>query len=331
MVLGTIAAAAILAFGLIHVCLPVLRHHALARPNARSSHVAPTPQGGGIAVIAATVAVSGLMFLVDGSPDATFVAVLIATLALALVGGLDDIRPLGVVSRVAVQAVCVILVVYEATAHERLLDGYLPLQIERLILVLAVLWFVNLTNFMDGIDWMTVAAMVPIAAALVLFGAAGVVEPRVTFAAAALLGALIGFAPFNRPTARLFLGDVGALPIGLVVAWMLFELARSDGAAAAIILPLYYLSDATITLLRRLFQGERLWEAHRTHFYQRATENGLSVLQVSVHVFVLNCVLAGLAAMTLTWSTPSAQAIMLATSAGLVVATLVRFSRRRPC
>ena len=115
----------------------------------------------------------------------------------------------------------------------------------------------------------------------------------------ALCGALLGFAPFNKPVARLFLGDVGSLPIGLLVGWMLLQLAGTGALAAAILLPLYYLMDATITLLRRLARREKVWEAHRSHFYQKATDNGFSALEVSAHVFGLNLALAGLAAMTL--------------------------------
>ena len=103
--------------------------------------------------------------------------------------------------------------------------------------------------------------------------------PAVT--AATLCGALIGFAFFNKPVAKLFLGDVGSLPIGLLVGWLLLQLAGTGALAAAILLPLYYLMDATITLLRRLARREKVWEAHRSHFYQQATANGFSVMAVS--------------------------------------------------
>ena len=149
----------------------------------------------------------------------------------------------------------------------------------------------------------------------------------VGFVALALCGALLGFAPFNKPVARLFLGDVGSLPIGLLVGWMLLQLAGTGALAAAILLPLYYLMDATITLLRRLARREKVWEAHRSHFYQQATDNGFSALAVSAHVFGLNLALAGLAAMTLLW--PSAAVQIAALAAGVVLVGLVlrRFAR----
>ena len=126
-----------------------------------------------------------------------------------------------------------------------------PRTLEWALLLLGGVWFVNLVNFMDGIDWMTVAETVPITAGVALLGLIGAVPPSATLVALALLGAIIGFAPFNRPVARLFLGDVGSLPIGLILGWVLMMLASRGHLAAAFLLPLYYLADATITLARR--------------------------------------------------------------------------------
>ena len=108
-------------------------------------------------------------------------------------------------------------------------------------MLLVGVWFVNLVNFMDGIDWMTVAEAVPITAAIVVLGLAGIVTPLAMLVALALLGAILGFAPFNRPVARLFLGDVGSLPIGLMLGWLLLDSRHRrparGGAAAAALLP----------------------------------------------------------------------------------------------
>jgi UDP-N-acetylmuramyl pentapeptide phosphotransferase/UDP-N-acetylglucosamine-1-phosphate transferase len=154
-----------------------------------------------------------------------------------------------------------------------------------------------------------------------------VVEPLPALVAAALCGGMIGFAPFNKPVAKLFLGDVGSLPIGLVTAWLLFGLAATGGLAAAILLPLYHIADATITLGRRIMRRERVWEAHRSHFYQRATDNGFSATMVSARVFGLNLVLAALAILTLAWPAPAVQIAALAAGAGLVGLLLAHFSK----
>jgi UDP-N-acetylmuramyl pentapeptide phosphotransferase/UDP-N-acetylglucosamine-1-phosphate transferase len=139
---------------------------------------------------------------------------------------------------------------------------------------------------------------------------------------------MIGFAPFNRPVARLFLGDVGSLPIGLLLGWLLILLANGH-PVAALLLPLYYVADATITLLRRFVRGEPVMQAHRSHFYQHALDGGLSVLQIVGRVFVVNIALAGLAALSLRYAHPGALALALSAGCVLVGALLWSFGRRR--
>ncbi len=148
--------------------------------------------------------------------------------------------------------------------------------------------------------------------------------------AAALFGAMLGFAPFNRPVAKIFLGDVGSLPIGLLVGWCLLQLAWHQQFAAALLLPLYYLADATVTLLRRMARREPFWAAHRSHFYQRATDNGFSVSRVVSEVFALNIVLAALAIGSAMTSSTTISVLLLVIG-GIATALLMwRFSRRRP-
>jgi UDP-N-acetylmuramyl pentapeptide phosphotransferase/UDP-N-acetylglucosamine-1-phosphate transferase len=141
---------------------------------------------------------------------------------------------------------------------------------------------------------------------------------------------LIGFAPFNRPVANDFLGDAASLPMGLLLGWCLLELAFRGEFTAALLLPLYYLADATITMLRRLFAGETIWAAHRSHYYQRATNNGFSVLDVVGTVFGLNLVLAALAIASTLVTSPAAKIIALIVGAAVVGLILFRFSRLRP-
>jgi UDP-N-acetylmuramyl pentapeptide phosphotransferase/UDP-N-acetylglucosamine-1-phosphate transferase len=150
-----------------------------------------------------------------------------------------------------------------------------------------------------------------------------------TLVAAALAGAMLGFAPFNRPVANVFLGDVGSLPIGLLLGWCLLELAFRHHPAAALLLPLYYLADATATLLRRIVRREPFWLAHRSHFYQRATDNGFSVRGVVGRVFALNLVLAILAGTSVALQSAAADAVLLAGGAAAVTLLLVQFSRPR--
>src|ERR1700732_1051986 len=291
-------AAALICAGLIALLRPLLQRYALSRPNARSSHVMPTPQGGGLAVMAAT-AIAAILAGLVGQPylNNAVPIVLVSAFCLAAVGMIDDLRPIPVVPRLALQLAAVTLLFATLPSQIRILET-IPLSLERTLLILGLLWFINLVNFMDGLDWMTVAEMLPITAALAAFAFFGEAPPDILPIALALAGALLGFAPFNRPVARLFLGDVGSLPIGLLLAWLLILLAGSGHVAAALLVPLYYLADATLTLARRLLAGERVWQAHRTHFYQRATDGGFSVNEIVGRVFVVNLILPALALIT---------------------------------
>ena len=288
-------AAIAISAGLIMALRPLLVRYALARPNARSSHVQPTPQGGGIAVVVAALASLWLGAALAGlAGESQLAGLTLAAAILALIGVVDDIRGVGPVSRLLVQAVAVGVVIATLPSDFRIVP-LLPRALEWVLLLVGGVWFVNLVNFMDGIDWMTVAETVPITAGVALLGLTGAVPLSGVLVALALLGATVGFAPFNRPVARLFLGDVGSLPIGLMLGWILMMLASRGHLAAALLLPLYYLADATITLARRLARREAVWQAHRTHFYQRATDGGFAVREIVVRVFVLNIALATLA------------------------------------
>jgi UDP-N-acetylmuramyl pentapeptide phosphotransferase/UDP-N-acetylglucosamine-1-phosphate transferase len=325
LVLVALAAAAISA-SLIVLLRPLLQRYALARPNARSAHSVPTPQGAGIAVIAATLGVAGIS---AGIMDLDVQAMLfVATIFIALVGLADDIRPMPIGPRLLLQAMAVGAVILAAPTELQIVPA-LPLAIERGMLILAGLWFVNLVNFMDGLDLMTVAEVVPVAGTLAVLGWFGDFPQPATMIAAALGGAMLGFAPFNRPVAKVFLGDVGSLPIGLVLGWGLLQLAYQHQIIAALLLPLYYLADATLTLVLRISRGEAFWVAHRSHFYQGAIQNGFTVSQVVGEVFVLNLVLAGLAiasvhANSIGWRVP-----LLAIGAMAVALTLYRFSVKK--
>ena len=322
-------AAALICAGLIVLLRPLLQRYALARPNARSSHITPTPQGGGIAVMAATAIAAALTGLLGQPfPGNAIAVVLTAALCLAVVGMVDDLRPIPVVPRLALQFAAIALLFAALPLQIRILEA-VPVSLERALLVLGMLWFINLVNFMDGLDWMTVAEMLPMTVTLAAFAFFGQTPLDVLPIALALAGALLGFAPFNRPVARLFLGDVGSLPIGLLTGWCLLELASHQHFAAALLLPLYYLADATITLFRRLVNGERFWDAHRSHFYQRATDNGFSVRQVVTEIFLLNLLLAGLATASVAIGSTDVDVALLVLGALAVTIVLVRFARPR--
>jgi UDP-N-acetylmuramyl pentapeptide phosphotransferase/UDP-N-acetylglucosamine-1-phosphate transferase len=327
-----LVAALVLSLGLAVLLRPWLLRYAMARPNARSSHRTPTPQGGGIAVVGATLAAAwgavALSPALAQGQGSQWIVLTAATLLLAVVGALDDIRPLPEAARLAVQCIAVGAVIAALPSEFQILPQ-LPQWLERTCLFLGGVWLVNLVNFMDGIDWMTVAELVPVTGAIVLLGLCGTLAPLATLAAAALFGGMLGFAPLNKPVARLFLGDVGSLPIGLLLGWLLLQLAGSGHLAAALILPLYYLADTTITLARRIIKREPFWQAHRTHSYQRAIDNGFTVPEIVARVFLLNLVLAALALISVAAGRVAVSLAMLAAAAAAVAWLLTTFAHLR--
>jgi UDP-N-acetylmuramyl pentapeptide phosphotransferase/UDP-N-acetylglucosamine-1-phosphate transferase len=315
------------------VLQPWLARYAMARPNARSSHRQPTPQGGGISVVVATFVVAWATVAMSpallDNEGGQFVALTATAALLGVVGAIDDLRSLPAAMRLAIQCIAVGVLIAALPPQLRVLPQ-VPWWLERVGLLVGGVWLVNLVNFMDGIDWMTVAELVPVTGAIVLLGLAGAVALWPAVIAAALLGAILGFAPFNKPVARVFLGDVGSLPIGLVLGWLLLRLAAHDHLAAAVILPLYYLADATITLTRRVVRREPFWQAHRQHFYQRATDNGFSVPAIVARVFLVNVALAALAAISVVGDSTALSLAALAAGSAAVAWLLVTFARAKP-
>jgi UDP-N-acetylmuramyl pentapeptide phosphotransferase/UDP-N-acetylglucosamine-1-phosphate transferase len=321
----------LICWGLLVLLRPWLARHVAAIPNSRSSHHNPTPQGAGIAVAFATLAVTwtSLALIPALHEQSAYLLGLTAAVALlATVGAIDDIRPLPALPRFLVQVAAVGIVIMSLPQQLHVLP-FLPWWIERGLLFIGVVWFVNLVNFMDGIDWMTVAETVPVTGAIIVIGLGGENEPLPTLAAAALFGAMLGFAPFNKPVAKLFLGDAGSLPIGLILAWLLIVLAGRGHLAAAVLLPLYYLADATITMAWRIANRERVWEANRCHFYQVATARGFSVANVIAVVLAANTGLAGLAVLTVLVHRPLVSAGALMGGAAIVGSTLWAFAHGR--
>jgi UDP-N-acetylmuramyl pentapeptide phosphotransferase/UDP-N-acetylglucosamine-1-phosphate transferase len=327
--LAVILVAGFASTALIVLMRPLFARYALARPNARSSHKAPTPQGGGVAVVlGGFVALLAVALLGHTQGPAALAPLGLAVALLTGLGVADDIVSLPALPRLALQAVAVVAVVATMPAELRALP-IVPLVVERSVEAVALLWFVNLVNFMDGIDWITVAETVPVAAGVYILSLLGAVPQTPALVALALLGAVLGFAPFNRPVAKLFLGDGGSLPIGLVMGWLLLQLAGNGHLAAALLLPLYYVADATITLARRWARGERITEAHRTHFYQIATTRGFSVMGVVKRVFAANLVLLWLAVVSVLLDSTAFDAVAVLLGVG-EVALLLRALARGP-
>ena len=265
------------------------------RPNERSSHAVPTPRGGGLAMIPLLLASWAAWFFWTGSAPAGFWAVLFGAMLLALVSLADDLRGLPAGLRLAVQAVAVVLGLPGLADSGAVFQGLLPPVVDVVLAGMIWLWFVNLFNFMDGIDGISGVEALSIGAGLVLVAFFAVHSVHLLMLSLLLVTAALGFLAWNWPPARVFLGDVGSIPLGYLLGWLLLMAAVNGYWATALILPLYYLADATLTLAMRALRGARVWQAHREHFYQRAVQGGLSQCAVVLWVLACNVVLIALA------------------------------------
>jgi UDP-N-acetylmuramyl pentapeptide phosphotransferase/UDP-N-acetylglucosamine-1-phosphate transferase len=322
--------AVVVSAGLVIVLRPYLARYVMAKPNQRSSHKIATPQGGGIAVVAATVAtvLGALLLAPEIAPAPSTLLILVAaTVGLAIVGVSDDIKPIDAAPRLLLQGFSVAVVIAILPDEMRAVP-FLPWWLERALMLVAGVWFVNLVNFMDGIDWMTVGEVVPVTAGLLIAAALGAIPAEGAVVTVALCGAMLGFAPFNKPVAKIFLGDVGSLPIGLLLFWLLLLLAGSGHLAAAILLPLYYLADTTITLLRRLIAGEAVTQAHRQHFYQRGHDGGLTVTTIVARIVAANAALVVLATVSVLASSPIVDSLTLVLGFAVVGFLLYRLNAK---
>lgn len=263
-------AAGIAAVGTAIAIAYARRRNLVDAPGARRSHRVATPRGGGIAIVAATVLV-GLAPLLARDSTA-WASTLLALVAVAAIGWLDDHRPLPALPRLAVHLVAAGLVVFAMP---------FPTAWGSAIAILAIAWSVNLHNFMDGIDGLLAmqAAFVLTALAFAL-ASVGALAPA--HAAATAGAATLGFLGFNAPRAKIFMGDVGSGALGLLVGAASLWAVRTGALdlPGVLVLGSAFTIDATATLVSRAVRGRRWWSAHREHLYQWLARSGGSHARV---------------------------------------------------
>ncbi len=288
------------------------------QPNDRSSHTIPTPRGGGLAVMSVLTVIGILsLFWFPEIPLKTATALALAS-ALAVVSWRDDVRPLSPLLRLLAQmlAVAVGLAILPSSA---VFQGFLPAWLDHLIVFFLWVWFINLFNFMDGIDGITGIETLCICAGLCLLAYA-TNDWEAAWMPLLIAATTLGFLFHNWHPARIFLGDVGSIPLGFLLGWLLLTAAAHGYWIEALILPSYYLTDATLTLLHRLFRGEKIWRAHREHFYQKAAHAIKRHDVVSLVVLATNLLLI---------ASTSAATFFHAPLTALVCAVLVVFGGMR--
>ena len=268
-------------------------------PNNRSSHTVPTPRGGGLAIVIVLLMSGVVSLFLPQAPIDVLVCLLLATLAFSLLGWQDDKHDLPASVRFLIQLL--IAVFASGWLLWAAVPGYstsFALLALLLLSTLWIAWMANLYNFMDGIDGISaVESLILGATTSYWFAISGVASMAIICIAVA--GASVGFMRWNWSPAKIFMGDVGSLALGAFFAIIaIIGTTRLDiPFLAFLILYAVYLADSGVTLLHRIIKKEKWWQAHRSHFYQRAVQSGFSHAQVSLSVMALNIIFAVLASL----------------------------------
>ena len=261
----------------LRALIPQLRRRLLDQPNARSSHRQPTPRGGGIAFVVVASASSG-MALFSGQGFAVAALPLLAV-PLAVVGLLDDRHNLPASWRYGVQLLTAALILGFSPLVQRfalsIASGRLLLLPVLVLLVIAVTAVINFTNFMDGLDGLVAGCMAVTIAALAI----ALDAPWPLWA---LVGSLLGFLVWNWSPAKVFMGDVGSTFLGAVFAGLVLQASSWIEAFGYLLVPLLCWQMLASVYPRRLLAGQRVFQAHRLHLFQRLHQAGWPHARVSL-------------------------------------------------
>ncbi len=282
-------------------------------PNARSLHVTPTPRIGGLGIMAGVLVAS--VWLADGA----LLPVMLAVFALAAISLLDDMRGLPVALRFLAHfiAAAACLLALGLTGWALLLG------------TLAVVWMTNLYNFMDGSDGLA-GGMTTIGFGALALAAWLGDAPYLAAFCAAIAASALAFLRFNFPPARVFMGDAGSIPLGFLAAALGILGAMQNVWPWLFPLLVFspFIVDASVTLARRALGGERIWQAHRSHYYQRVVLLGATHRQLAVTVYVLMLTMAALAFVLRSFPQHAAWVLILSAATYLLIFLAVDFRWR---
>ncbi len=306
-----------------------LRNNLIDQPNQRSSHSVPTPRGGGLAIVVSFLLALSHFALLGQLETNTFLAFAGGGALVAAIGYWDDRYGLSAKIRLVGHFAAAIW----ATAW---IDGIPSLDLGfatihwgwtgYIISILGIVWLLNLYNFMDGIDGLAASEAVFVAGVGGIFLLNAGVE-GLGLISLSLAAACVGFLYWNWPPAKIFMGDVGSGFLGYVLAVLAIVSNHKTDVSLWVWLLLLcvFVVDATVTLLRRLLRGEKVYEAHRSHAYQHITTLLGSHLKVTLGVAGINFL--GLLPLALiTWNWPSTALVTISIAVVLLTAMALRFN-----
>ncbi len=299
---GELGIAALLAFGVALAATGAIRSLAprlglMDVPNQRSSHSSPTPRGGGLGIL-----VGLLVGSVVAGADVLTESLLIGLVLVAVMGIVDDLRGLGQTVKFLFQFAAALVLIAGGTivAHTQI-PAVGRISFGFAAGALTLFWLVGVTNafnFMDGINGIAAMEGTVCAGAYVVMSLSRG-DRASALLSMAIVGACLGFLPWNFPRGRIFMGDVGSAALGFLLAALGARLTLQGVDPLVIALPLMpFLFDTSITLIRRALRGENILAAHRSHLYQQLTRSGWSHAAVTALWTGLALISAGAAVLS---------------------------------
>ncbi|MEA2099574.1 MAG: glycosyltransferase family 4 protein [Campylobacterota bacterium] len=259
-------------------------------PNDRSSHTTPTPHGGGIAIATTWFVGISYLYFVDDINSSLYFALMLGVI-IATISYFDDLFELSAKLRLLVQSLVAFLGLYFLGGLNSFDLGIVAFENQiftNLFAFFMIVWFINLYNFLDGIDGYAGSEAVFLAlAGFILFG---------DMYFLILIFSVLGFLVWNWHKAKIFMGDVGSTLLGYNIAIFTLYYANQESSNLWIWIILFgvFWFDATLTLFRRYKNGEKLSQAHRKHTYQRAVQSGLTHGKVVIYSILINIILFSL-------------------------------------
>ena len=247
-------------------------------PNERSSHLNPVPTGGGWII---NLCIVGIIFLLDPYDK---IPAIITISGLAFISWQDDLKNINVGVRLLFQ----IFFISIYFAYLYIFGFYNPGQLIHIFLIILICtWFINIFNFMDGIDGISTIMAITISTGIIFAYLLNNSEYFPSFEIL-IISTCFGFLYWNWNPAKIFLGDVGSIVLGFVCALSLYWLFLDGNTWHWVIsLPMYYILDTSLTLIKRLIEGKKIWEAHREHYYQKAVQSGMAHSKVVLSIIIL--------------------------------------------
>tara|TARA_B100001123_G_scaffold103629_1_gene120130 strand:+ start:1448 stop:2413 length:966 start_codon:yes stop_codon:yes gene_type:complete len=247
-------------------------------PNERSSHIKPIPKGGGWII---NLCIIGIIFFLDPYDK---IPVIITITGLAFVSWQDDLKNINVIVRLLFQVI--FISIYFLFLYS--FGFYNQTQLIHIFFIIFLFtWFINIFNFMDGIDGISTLMCITICTGIIF---AYLLNDSQYFPAFEILIISICFAFlfWNWCPAKIFLGDVGSIVLGFICILSLYWLFLEGNTWHWVIsLPMYYILDTTLTLMKRFIEGKRVWKAHREHYYQKAVQSGMTHSKVVLSITIL--------------------------------------------